>query len=82
MPEIHTVITVYHPEKMKLWDYRNLAGVIHSNILKLEETLDEQTHYNKMLSPKEYNKRLDDIVQFISKLYAEIEEIQKLKVDT
>jgi len=79
MPEIHKVITTYFPENMQLSDYRNDAGRIYNKIEVLEARL-EKKDYNLMLSPKEFNEKIDEIVKEIHHLYSNIEKIQKLKV--
>jgi len=79
MPEVHKVITIYFPEQMTLSGYRSDAGRIYNLIDKLLAK-GEETKHNLMLSPGEFNSKIDDIVKEISNLYSQIEKIQKMKV--
>lgn len=81
MPEIHPVVTAYFPEGIQLSQFATDAIRIYNQVEKLTKDLTE-THFNKMLTPKGYNKRIDDIVGDITDLYKKIEELMKLKVQT
>jgi len=79
MPEEHTIVTLYFPELMKLREYLSDTTRIYKNIEFLVDKYEEK-QFNLMLSPTEYNNKLDEIVREIMLLYESILNIQKLKV--
>ena len=80
MPEVHNVVTIYFPEQMKLKEYRSDVNRIYAKINEIIEKSEEK-QFNLMYSPREYNKKIDDIVRDIMILYEQIVEIQKLKIE-
>ncbi len=80
MPTVHDVVTLYFPEQMNLKEYRSDANRIYGKINEIIEKC-EETQFNLMYSPTEYNKKIDDVVEDIMLLYEKIVEIQKLKIE-
>ena len=80
MPEVHKVITLYHQERMKLDEYNSDAIIICKKIDDIIGKNDE-IKFNLMLSPSEFNNKIDDVVKNIRILYEKIMEIQKLKIE-
>lgn len=78
-PEIHPVVTVYFPEGLQFQNLRNAADRILCEFDRLTDKLEEK-EFNRMLSPKEYNTKIDNIVGEIADLYKQIEELVKLKI--
>lgn len=79
MPEEHKVVTLYFPELLKLRRYLSDTGRICDSIEFLVDKYDEK-QFNLMLSPTEFNNKLDDIVKDIMSLYENVLDIQKLKI--
>jgi len=66
MPEINKIVTTYAPESMKLETFADETKRLSDSIIDLIDKLHEK-QFNRMLSPKEFNSKIDEITKEILK---------------